>query len=104
MSRGVFLVLACVGCGAAVAETADYQVRRLIYLGSSCGVESLTRLDEAPGHERFKAVCRNVSAYPNGLEVDCTDPLDDRSCTIATPAVTFDQLELLQPKTPVVPK
>lgn len=97
-------LVVCAICSQAAAETAEYQVRRLIYLGSSCGVESLERFDPSPGHERFKAACKNVSAYPNGLEIDCTDPSDDRSCTIVTPSVTFDHLELLQPKNVVVPK
>jgi len=103
MKRHLALVIACAVCSKAIAETAEYQVRRLVYLQSSCGVESLTRLDSPSMNEHFKVMCKNVSAYPNGLEVVCTDPSDDRSCKILTPAVTFDQLELLQPKKPVVP-
>lgn len=103
MKRYLSLAIVCVAGSGAVAETAEYQVRRLIYLESSCGVESLSRLDASPGHERFKAVCRNISAYPDGLEVACSDPSDDRSCKVLTPAVMFDQLELLQPKSSRLP-
>lgn len=96
MPRCLPLFAACAICSNAIAETAEYQVRRLVYLESSCGVESLAKLNSSPGHERFKATCKNISTYPDGLEVECTDPSDDRSCKILTPAVTFDQLELLQ--------
>lgn len=103
MRRCLLLLAACTVNGAALAETAEYQIRRLIYLGSSCGIETLARLKPTPGHERFKAACRNASAYPDGLEVDCTDPMDDRSCAIVTPPRSFDQLELLQPDKTVGP-
>lgn len=103
MKGYVPLLVACLHCSEAAAETAEYQIRRLIYLTTSCGVESLVTLDSSPGNERFKAMCKNVSAYPSGLEVVCTDPSDDRSCRIITPAVKFDQLELLQPQTPAAP-
>jgi hypothetical protein len=103
MRLGIFFAVACAVSSNVFAETAEYQIRRLVYLGSSCGIESLARSSALPGHERFKVMCRNVSAYPNGLEVVCTDPADDRSCRIVTPAATFDQLELLQPKIPAVP-
>jgi hypothetical protein len=98
MKRVTLAIASCALSGASLAETADYQIRRLIYLGSSCGLEALERVDATPGSERFKATCKNASSYPNGLEVVCSDPFDDRSCRIVTIARHFDQLELLQPK------
>jgi hypothetical protein len=82
----------------ASAEIHDYMVLRLIYLGTSCGTQHLTRIEaERDDWRRFHAECRDVNAYPNGLFVTCTDPADDRSCSIETPPQTFDSLELLRP-------
>lgn len=84
----------------AAAEIHDYMILRLLYLGTSCGVQHLERLP--PPQEdwrRFKAACRDVNTYPHGIFVTCTDTADDRSCKIETPAKSFDSLELLQPKT-----
>jgi hypothetical protein len=99
MKRVGLTIAYAVLSGTSLAETADYQIRRLIYLGSSCGLEALERIDATPGNERFKATCKNVGSFPYGLEVVCSDPFDDRSCRIVTIARNFDQLELLQPKT-----
>lgn len=83
----------------AAAEIHDYMILRLVYLGTSCGTDKLSRLDAGrPDWRRFKVECRNVGAYPHGLFVTCTDPADDRSCRIETEARSFDSLELLQPK------
>lgn len=81
------------------AEIHDYMILRLIYLGTSCGTQKLERVDAGkPDWRRFKIECRNVSAYPHGIFVTCTDLHDDRSCKIETEAATFDSLELLRPK------
>jgi hypothetical protein len=81
------------------SEIHDYMILRLLYLGTSCGVQKLERLDaERPEWRRFKAECRDVSAYPHGLLVTCTDPDDDRHCTIETQPNEFDSLELLRPQ------
>jgi hypothetical protein len=80
------------------AEIHDYMILRLLYLGTSCGVQHLERL-QAPSEDqrRFKAICRDVNAYPHGIFVTCTDIADDRSCIIETAPKSFDSLELLQP-------
>lgn len=82
----------------ASAEIHDYMIRRLLYLGTSCGVDVIERLESRADHRRFRAFCRNVSVYPKGIEVTCTDIADDRSCAIDTPPKAFDSLELLRPK------
>lgn len=84
-------------CGAS-AEIHEYMIRRLLYLGTSCGVETLERLQGPADHRRFKATCRDVNSYPRGIEVTCTDIADDRSCVIDTPPKAFDSLELMRPK------
>ncbi|MGQ0673398.1 MAG: hypothetical protein ACT4N2_11070 [Hyphomicrobium sp.] len=80
----------------ALAEIHDHEIRRLLYLHSSCGVDQLEQLVSEPSLRRFRAVCRNTSAFPDGLEVLCTDIHDDRSCRIETPSKTFDSLDLLR--------
>jgi hypothetical protein len=98
MNRIAVALLAGTICSTVQAATAEYQIRRLVYLKTSCGIESLVTVEASSGRERFKATCNNISAYPNGLEIICTDPVDDRSCKIMTRAVRFDQLQLMQPK------
>jgi hypothetical protein len=93
------LALAAGHAGAAHAEIHDYMILRLLYLGTSCGVQKLDRLEAAkPEWRRFKAECRDVSSYPHGIFVTCTDLDDDRHCRIETEAKAFDSLELLRPK------
>lgn len=91
------LSVAAAPCGTS-AEIHEYMIRRLLYLGTSCGVDTLERLESRPDERRFKATCRDVNAYPKGIEVTCTDIADDRSCVIDTPPKAFDSLELLRPK------
>lgn len=81
---------------AARAEIHDYMIMRLLHLHTSCGTLLLERMDAPAPNTRFRATCKNVSAYPNGLTVLCTDPDDDRACRVETPAKSFDHLELLQ--------
>lgn len=83
----------------AAAEIPDYMILRLLYLGTSCGVQHLEQLPPPQkGWQRFKAACRDVNAYPHGIFVTCKDPHDDRDCTIETQPKSFDSLELLRPK------
>ncbi|CAN1724195.1 conserved protein of unknown function [Hyphomicrobium sp. 1Nfss2.1] len=84
----------------AAAEIHDYMILRLLYLNTSCGVEHLERLEpDTPETRRFHAECRDVAAYPNGIDVVCADVLDDRSCKVETTPKNFDNLELLSPRT-----
>ena len=85
--------------GSASAEIHDYMIRRLLYLGTACGVDQLERLPPpTESTRRFKALCRNVSAYPDGIFVACADITDDRSCKVETPPKTFDSLKLMAPQ------
>lgn len=91
-------VLLLVSASSASAEIHDYMIRRLLYLGTSCGVDQLERLPPPTATtRRFKALCRNVSAYPEGIFVTCTDIADDRSCKVETAAKSFDSLNLMRP-------
>lgn len=80
----------------ALSEIHDYMVLRLVYLNTSCGTLSMERLQVPAPHARFKVTCKDVTAYPDGLTIYCTDPDDDRLCRIETPAKQFDSLDLLR--------
>ena len=83
----------------ASSEIHDYMILRLLYLGTSCGVQTLVRLDEPNANlRRFKADCRDANSYPHGIFVTCTNIDDDRSCRIDTEAKSFDSLDLMRPK------
>lgn len=99
--RSACLAVTCAAglAGPAAAEIHDYMILRLLYLGTSCGVQSLERL--APPRDdwrRFKATCRDVNSFPEGILVTCKDIADDRSCLIETEAKRFDSLDLLRPQ------
>lgn len=85
--------------GTAAAEIHEYMIRRLLYLETACGVDHLEQVP-APSAttRRFKALCRNVSAYPDGVYVTCTDIDDDRSCEPETAPRAFDNLKLMRPR------
>ena len=92
------LVLSGPVAGSASAEIHDYMIRRLLYLETTCGVDRLERLPPpSEASRRFKALCRNVSAYPDGIHVLCTDNDDDRSCKPETTPKAFDSLKLMRP-------
>lgn len=90
-------LLCCTLSAPGAATTHEYQVRRLIYLATTCGAQSFEVLEAKPGHERFRLTCKNTSAFPDGVDVLCTDPDDDRSCVVQTRPTSFDQLELMRP-------
>eukprot|EP00456_Euglypha_rotunda_P078589 TRINITY_DN7516_c0_g2_i1.p1 TRINITY_DN7516_c0_g2~~TRINITY_DN7516_c0_g2_i1.p1 ORF type:complete len:106 (+),score=21.94 TRINITY_DN7516_c0_g2_i1:283-600(+) len=80
----------------ALARVQDYQVLRLLSYDSECRVE---KLGEAQPLDhvglRYHVVCSNSNAYPQGLDIECRDADDERSCRVLTQAKTFDQLHLL---------
>lgn len=94
----VSVMICCTLSHQGAAITQEYQIRRLIYLSTACGIETYSIIDEKPGHEVFKVTCKNVSSYPDGIEIVCSDPDDDRSCKVTTEASHFDQLELMRPR------
>lgn len=91
--------LACLClCGVSLhAEIHEHEVRRLIYLTTSCGFVSLTPLVTEGPTRRYKSDCRDASAYPDGITILCTDVNDDRSCKVETPPRNFENLRLLHP-------
>lgn len=91
------LIALAAGANEAHAEIKDYEVLRLLYLRSACGMASITSRDTSPEKVRFKADCQNKTAFPDGAEVVCTDHHDDRSCTVETKHRNFHSLELIKP-------
>ena len=84
----------------AAAEIQEYQVRRLLLMRTSCEV-TVIRMDERAGRARsYHADCVNAGFYPDGVEIDCADREDERSCVVLTTARSFDHLRLLQPSDP----
>lgn len=96
--RAVWLAtMSAVAALPAAAEIHEYMIRRLIYLHTTCGAQQIEALASShDGRQRFQIFCANIATYPDGILVECADLVDDRSCKIATPAQSFDSLELLQ--------
>ena len=78
------------------AAVQEYQVNRLILMKSDCVKTDLVRTDKPDGSIEFMASCKNLSHFPDGLRVICSDAENERSCKIATMAKQFDSLSLLQ--------
>ncbi len=98
--RSCILLAVCVApiaSGAALAEIKDYEVLRLLYLHTPCGMASIVSRQTSEHEVRLRADCQNRTAFPDGAEVVCTDHHDDRSCRVETPSREFDSLELLRP-------
>jgi len=80
------------------AEVKDYQIRRLIYIYSSCNLDanSLKRTENKNKSLHFHGRCKNASFYPDGIEVTCPDKEYELHCKIQTESLSFDHLNLLQ--------
>lgn len=89
------LVLASL-CLPVYAGIQDYQIIRLITMKSDCNRKNLERTDSDDGTVTFFASCSNVSHYPDGVSVLCTDPENEQTCKIQTQAKQFNHLKLLQ--------
>ncbi len=80
------------------AEIKDYMILRLVYLDTTCGTETLSQLEVPSGLPAFKVTCRNVTDYPDGLVITCSDMDDDRSCRLDTKSREFKNLRMLEQK------
>lgn len=74
----------------------DYQIIRLITMKSECNRQSLERIDNENGTVSFFASCSNVSHYPDGVSILCSDSENEQTCKIQTQAKEFNHLKLLQ--------
>lgn len=84
----------------AFADIKDYEVRRFLYLKTSCGIAHVQQVESIAGVLRYKGDCPNLTAFPDGAIVECLDPQDDRSCRLLTQATEFKQLDLMRPQQP----
>jgi hypothetical protein len=92
------LGVACAGVPNAAAnpEIKDHEIRRFVYLKTNCGLRELKRLNSGERPLRFHVACANASGWPDGMEIACSEPDDDRSCRVTTEEKRFQHLELLK--------
>lgn len=95
---GVGLAIALLLPQAAIAELKDYQIARMIMLKTECQLEDLKRNVREDGSVQFKATCKNISFYPDGVTITCPDidENDERTCAMDAKKKSFDSLKLLQ--------
>lgn len=92
------VLIALLLAGPVRAEIPDYQVVRIIAYQTSCRLDELRSEDLGDAGVRFVASCQNLSAYPDGLILDCPDPNDVYACDIVTQERRFEFLESLRQK------
>jgi len=80
----------------AKAEIKDYMIRRMLVLKTECKLDELKRSEPKEGGFKFLATCENVSFYPDGVTINCSDKDLETSCKIKTKAKKFDRLNLLK--------
>ncbi|MCG8324924.1 MAG: hypothetical protein MI673_05360 [Thiotrichales bacterium] len=78
------------------AEINDYFIRRMILYESDCTLDELERTRTKKGGLDFHATCKNVSFYPNGLQVHCDNEDDETTCQVLTESREFNSLDILQ--------
>jgi hypothetical protein len=76
----------------------EYQIRRLLSYKSGCQVEAITETASPVGTAHYHADCRNLTSYPDGVEIACEDGRDERSCHALTQAKSFRPPDLLAPR------
>ena len=77
------------------AQINDYQIRRLILYKTDCRIDSLARQTVSADTVDFLVTCQNLSFYPDGVLVHCSDAEVETSCMVKTESRSFD-LERLQ--------
>ncbi|MBL8883011.1 MAG: hypothetical protein JNL45_08160 [Hyphomicrobium sp.] len=103
LDRLIAAALACCAAGPAQGEIKDYEVRRYLYLKTSCGKSSIVNVERRDGAIEFHADCQNKTDFPDGAVVICSDPESDLSCSLKNPGANFHSLKLLQGDTSKAP-
>jgi hypothetical protein len=91
---GVWLSLGALWLGMVSPAQAikEYELRRFLMLKSECRLQTIVADSvDASGH-RFNVSCGDSTAFPDGAEVLCPEPEDDRSCRMLTTPRRFDKL------------
>lgn len=78
-------------------EIKDEEIKRYVYLKTNCGLNELVRLNPGGQPLRFHIDCKNVSNWPEGMDISCAEPDDDRTCRVTTMEKHFKYLDLLAP-------
>ena len=78
------------------AAILEYQIRRLIIIKTECQIIRVTKSENKDGSLTYHTKCENVSFYPDGVKINCTDPDLETSCKILTKKKRFDNLDLLK--------
>lgn len=100
---GAASIVAAISLVAAVraqASVQEYQIRRLLDYQSSCRVSHLEIRNADSQALSFHADCEDATLYPSGVDVECADREDERSCRVLTPARSFEFLHQLDQATP----
>ena len=77
------------------AEINDYFIRRLVLYESDCELATIMRKDIVKDEEKFYVTCKNVSFYPDGVDIHCSSDTDETSCVIKTESRKFNSLDIL---------
>lgn len=77
-------------------EVKDYEISRFLMLKTSCVTLHLKRVNPGERPIRFHAECKNTSNWPDGIDIECSEHDDDRSCRGTTKERNFKHLELLR--------
>lgn len=79
-------------------EIKDEEIKRYVYLKTNCGLNELVRLNPGGQPLRFHIDCKNVSNWPEGMDITCAEPDDDRTCRVTTVEKHFKYLDVLRRK------
>lgn len=93
----LFLLLAAVFLPSiAKAEIQEYLIRRMILLKTKCDLVDVKRSEPKEGGFSYQISCENVSFYPDGVNITCSDKDNETSCKINTKIKKFENLNLLK--------
>lgn len=91
----MFIGLFCVYPSSILAQINDYQIRRLILYQSECQWDDIDNKQVVEDGVNYTISCQNVSFYPEGVLVHCSDIDDETTCRIKTKKKSFN-LELMK--------
>jgi|GEM_PF-1722655 len=80
----------------AKAEIQEYLIRRMILLQTKCDLVDVKKEVPKQGGFKFRASCENLSFYPDGVTITCSNKDRETSCKIKTKIKKFENLDLLK--------
>ena len=97
VGSSVIAALLAITAYPAAADVKDYEVIRYLYLKPTCGRSTITKIEKLDAALRFHAECQDLTSFPDGAVVLCSDPSDDRSCKLESAPQQFKDLNLMRP-------